>query len=422
MAPNQTLTAAFEYDGERGRADEPSLDGGAAAARAQQHGHDGAIRSERRSRVGGRRHSLREQRKLRLLRRAAHRGVVDDSRGHCRRCRLWRDAPARRASGAASRNRCSFSHTARRPVFSAIPISRPNARADSTVGIEQRFAADRVALEAIYFANHFDDLISLGPFDPGHVQRAVRKHRGDARVRSRAAGHGVRRRRTAVQRRLYVPRFESHSQHRAAARSSRRDSPLYRQPASLGIDCRRRFSRSRVGAGAGRRFCRVAGRHRLQLPFDHVELRDTHSGTPAARFDSRGARLRSSRSTTSQTANTWSRSATRRLAAPSGQGYERGSDGPTDSRHFVERRQGLVRGIPPRTSRFRLRRGDHDVQRRRHAQPFARPAPGRSSPRRSTGSACRSITERCSWETYDAAFDRSARECSRHGHYPCRLR
>src|SRR5438067_1222284 len=84
-------------------------------------------------------------------------------------------------------------------------------------------------------------------------------------------------------------------------------------------------------------------------------------------------------------ANTWSRSGIERSAEWFAPGY-----GPPFSNleitnhpiahdqggHFVERRQGFVRGVSPRTSRlpFRLR-ADH-VQRGWHPEPFPRAAAG----------------------------------------------
>jgi vitamin B12 transporter len=52
------------------------------------------------------------------------------------------------------------------PSFLGNPDLRPERSRGFDIGIEQRFARNRVALEAIYFSNYFDDLISLGPFDP----------------------------------------------------------------------------------------------------------------------------------------------------------------------------------------------------------------------------------------------------------------
>ena len=46
------------------------------------------------------------------------------------------------------------------------PDLKPERSRGFDVALEQRFARDRVSIEAVYFANHFDDLISLGPSDP----------------------------------------------------------------------------------------------------------------------------------------------------------------------------------------------------------------------------------------------------------------
>ena len=52
------------------------------------------------------------------------------------------------------------------PFFLGNPDLAPERSRGFDVGIEQRFGGDRAAIEATYFANHFDDLISLGPTDP----------------------------------------------------------------------------------------------------------------------------------------------------------------------------------------------------------------------------------------------------------------
>jgi vitamin B12 transporter len=46
------------------------------------------------------------------------------------------------------------------------PDLKPERSRGFDAAIEQRFAHDRVAVDATYFWNHFDDLISLGPSDP----------------------------------------------------------------------------------------------------------------------------------------------------------------------------------------------------------------------------------------------------------------
>jgi vitamin B12 transporter len=52
------------------------------------------------------------------------------------------------------------------PTFLGNPDLKPERSRGFDAGIEQRFARNRVAVEATYFANRFDDLISLGPSDP----------------------------------------------------------------------------------------------------------------------------------------------------------------------------------------------------------------------------------------------------------------
>ena len=52
------------------------------------------------------------------------------------------------------------------PSFLGNPNLKPERSRGFDAGVEQRFAGDRAAIEVTYFANHFDDLISLGPFDP----------------------------------------------------------------------------------------------------------------------------------------------------------------------------------------------------------------------------------------------------------------
>jgi vitamin B12 transporter len=52
------------------------------------------------------------------------------------------------------------------PSFFGNPDLKPERSRGFDVAVEQRFARDRVGLEATYFANHFDELISLGPSDP----------------------------------------------------------------------------------------------------------------------------------------------------------------------------------------------------------------------------------------------------------------
>ncbi len=52
------------------------------------------------------------------------------------------------------------------PSFLGNPDLKPERSRGFDLGVEQRLAGDRAAIELTYYANHFDDLISLGPFDP----------------------------------------------------------------------------------------------------------------------------------------------------------------------------------------------------------------------------------------------------------------
>jgi vitamin B12 transporter len=52
------------------------------------------------------------------------------------------------------------------PGFHGNPDLKPERSRGFDAGIEQRAWRDHVRVDATYFANHFDDLISLGPFDP----------------------------------------------------------------------------------------------------------------------------------------------------------------------------------------------------------------------------------------------------------------
>ena len=125
----------------------------------------------------------------------------------------WAPLACAAASAAASRSRCSSSRTARRPAFSATRISKPERSRGFDVGFEQRFAGDRAAIELTYFANHFDDLISLGPFDPVTFN-AQYENIGETRASGlELAGTAFVDWRVSLRRRLHVARFESRSQH-----------------------------------------------------------------------------------------------------------------------------------------------------------------------------------------------------------------
>ena len=70
----------------------------------------------------------------------------------------------------------------------------------------------------------------------------------------------------------------------------------------------------------------------------------------------------------------------------------------SDSGDLLERRQGLVRGLPPRTTRLRHRRRHHDVQRGRRREADRTDCGLRSSRRRSSDWVCSHHASDARWE------------------------
>ena len=210
MAPNQTLTAAFAYDGERGVLTNHRST--AAPQRPTRNNTGTTVQYEAISgaRVAGRRHSLREQRQLRLLCRASRGGVVA---GESRERGARRHSPSRQRR---TRHQGAAVYSVLQPVAQLPRQSRSETRAIAGIRRRRRAALrarSRWTSKSTYFANHFDDLISLGPVRSCHVRRTVREHRRNARVRPRAGGHRDRRRGPSGWRRVHAPRFESDPQH-----------------------------------------------------------------------------------------------------------------------------------------------------------------------------------------------------------------
>ena len=219
-APNQTLTAAFEYDGERG-----VLTNHRSTAAPQRPSRDNTgttvqyeASNERVSLVGGIRFENNGSFGFYVAPRIAASWLVSSGR----RRRARRHAPARQRR---TRHQGAAVHPVVQPVAKLPRQSRsrsPSGRADSTSASSSVSRGNRVAIEAIYFANHFDDLISLGPFDPVTFN-AQYENIGETRasglelVGTAVAAGGLR-----FTRRLYVPRFEGRHAASAAARSLRR--------------------------------------------------------------------------------------------------------------------------------------------------------------------------------------------------------
>ena len=165
VAPNQTLTAAFAYDGERGvltnhrstaAPQRPSRNNTGTTVQYEASG-------ERVSVVGGIRFENNGSFGFYVAPRVAASWLVSSGP---QAATARRHTPSRQRR---TRHQGAAVHSVVQPVAELPRQSRsrsPNGRADSTSASSSGFARNRVALEATYFANHFDDLISLGPFDP----------------------------------------------------------------------------------------------------------------------------------------------------------------------------------------------------------------------------------------------------------------
>lgn len=162
VAPNQTLTGAFAYDGERGVLTD--FMAGADPQKPTRNNTGTTVQYEaamsRASIVGG----VRFENNGSFGFYAAPRVTVS-----------WVAQPGNDEVGA-TRIRASAGRGIKEPTFlqsyspSIYYLGNPDLKPERSrgfdVGISQRLAEDRVNLEATYFANHFDDLISLGPSDP----------------------------------------------------------------------------------------------------------------------------------------------------------------------------------------------------------------------------------------------------------------
>ena len=286
--------------------------------------------------------------------------------------RVRRHAPPRKRR---ARHQGAAVHPVVQPVAELPRQSRSEAGTVARVRSSASSSAlrgDRAAIELTYFANHFDDLISLGPFDPVTFN-AQYENIGETRASGiELTGTAIVDGGLRLSGGYTFLDSKVITQHQQQP-DLRAGQAAVSAAASLGLAAGVVLAHSRQ-PGARRRVRRIARRQRFQLPSDHIERR-----LRVVECERRGshrahARGPSSPSTTLPTATTWSRSATRLLAAACAPAFGRGSDGAPEGRHLLERWKGLVRGLPPRTSRLRLRRSHHDVQRGRHAQPIARPA------------------------------------------------
>ena len=162
VARNQVLTAAFAYDGERGvLTNHRSTE---APQRPARNNTGTTVQYEatgdRLSVIGGIRFENNGSFGFYVAPRLAASWLVRPGSGDMGSTRL------RASVGRGIKEPLFIQSYSPSPFFLGNPDLKPERSRGFDVGVEQRVAGDRAAIEATYFANHFDDLISLGPFDP----------------------------------------------------------------------------------------------------------------------------------------------------------------------------------------------------------------------------------------------------------------
>jgi vitamin B12 transporter len=162
IARSQTVTAAFAYDGERG-----VLTNHRSTAPPQRLARNNTGTTvqyeaslERVSLVGGIRFENNGSFGFYAAPRVAASWIVRTGNAAVGTTRL------RTSVGRGIKEPLFIQSYSPVPSFLGNPDLKPERSRGLDVAIEQRFAGDRASVEATYFANHFDDLISLGPFDP----------------------------------------------------------------------------------------------------------------------------------------------------------------------------------------------------------------------------------------------------------------
>jgi vitamin B12 transporter len=162
ITSNQTLTAAFAYDAERGvLTDHVS----SAPPLQPERNNTGATLQyeaihQRLSLVGGIRFENNGSFGFYAAPRVAVSWLANAGRGAVGAMRV------RGSVGRGIKEPTFIQSYSPYPGYFGNPDLKPERSRGFDVAVEQRFARDRVGIEAVYFANHFDDLISLGPYDP----------------------------------------------------------------------------------------------------------------------------------------------------------------------------------------------------------------------------------------------------------------
>jgi vitamin B12 transporter len=162
IAANQTLTGAFAYDGERGLLTDYRST--AAPQRPSRNNTGTTVQyeatSSRLSLLGGVRFENNGSFGFYAAPRVSASWLIRPG-GH--------DTGATRLRGSVGlgiKEPTFLQSYSPNPGYQGNPDLKPERSRGFDLAIEQRFAGNRAGIEATYFANHFDDLISLGPYDP----------------------------------------------------------------------------------------------------------------------------------------------------------------------------------------------------------------------------------------------------------------
>jgi outer membrane cobalamin receptor len=133
--------------------------------------------------------------------------------------------------------------------FFGNPDLKPERSRGFDVAVQQRFARDRVGLEATYFANHFDELISLGPSDPvtfaSQYTNIGETRASGLELAGNAVMHG-----SLQLRGSYTLLDSKVIRSTSSSRIFEPGKPLYRRPRHTGA-VQALFTRGRVGAALG---------------------------------------------------------------------------------------------------------------------------------------------------------------------------
>jgi vitamin B12 transporter len=162
VARNQVVTAAFAYDGERGVLTNRRS---TAAPQRPERNNTGTtvqyeVTGDRVSLVGGIRFENNGSFGFYVAPRVAASWLVSSGNEALGSTRL------RASVGRGIKEPLFIQSYSPSPSFLGNPNLAPERSRGFDLGFEQRFGHDRAAVELTYFANHFDDLISLGPSDP----------------------------------------------------------------------------------------------------------------------------------------------------------------------------------------------------------------------------------------------------------------